>query len=102
MDKRVQKLREAQETDRNDAKQWSTTWDRLTNSRLEAARRGETSPWLGLKQWLVEIPMDANLRGYNPEAEQVIKRREQQFQDAMQGLKSNPKQPVPSIWSGVR
>ena len=86
---------------KSDARRWARRWSDLADQRLEAAKRGESSPWLGMKQWLYEIPLDASLQGFDPLATKNIERREAEFQRAMQEASQNPKSKVKSPWPGV-
>lgn len=98
----MSELQDAKDQDHKDAKRWAKTWDALTSERLAAARKGSSSPWTGVKQWLVEVPMNAHQRGFDPNAQESIDQREVQLQQAIQSLKANPNQLRPNVWSGIR
>jgi hypothetical protein len=74
------KTRQAQQKSMADARDTGSTWEGLTRQRLEAAKRGEWSPWLGIKQWAQEIPLNMNIRGYDSGAAHTIDAREAAFQ----------------------
>lgn len=87
-------------------------WDPYTAERLQYSAKGESSPWIGVKQWLSEIPLNTSMRGYDPNAENAIAVREKSFQDEMTRLRAlaarkqsgeNVGQIVPqNVWSGVK
>ena len=96
----------AQAQDRLDAQDYAKTWQDLTAQRLNAAAQGQSSPWLGVKQWLTEIPLNANIKGYDEDAAANIDKREQAFQAEKQrllDLANQGKEAVPrTVWAGVR
>lgn len=110
-DFRNQADREAQAKDRLDAQWWvDNAWGPLTARRYEAAARGESSPWTGLAQWAVEIPLNANMRGAGQDT--GIAEREAAFEAEMARLRrlANPQgsegiakgEKPRSPWSGIK
>lgn len=99
--------RQAQAVDLKDARDWGQTWDSLAAQRLQAAQQGKWSPWLGVKQWAAEIPLNANMRGYDANADDAIKARDAAFQAEMERLKSaaaagQPAKKIEKVWNRVK
>lgn len=98
---------DAQSAYQKAARDESLRWNDLAQQRLQAAAQGSRSPWLGVQQWVQEIPLNMHLRG-GPEAnpEKIIADRENAFQLEKQrllDLANQGQQPVPkNVWSGVR
>jgi len=112
-DLRKRETKLAMKQDLEDARGWAQQdWDPLTQQRLAAAAQGESSPWLGIKQWATEIPMNMNMRGSDAYANEAIDEREAKFQAEMERLRNLADQKeagkydgpiIPkNIWSGVR
>lgn len=59
----VSKVKALQRRDSDDAASWGARWAQIANERLMNAARGESSPWLAIKQAAYEIPLSANERG---------------------------------------
>jgi hypothetical protein len=101
-------IQKAKEADFQSAKGWAQdTWAPIAQQRYEAAARGESSPWLGVKQWATEIPLNMNMRGAG--LEDNIALREQKFQAEMQRLQKLAEQnksgkilQTETPWTGVR
>lgn len=55
--------RKQQRQDSADAASWERGWAQIANERLKNSARGESSPWLAIKQAAYEIPLGANERG---------------------------------------
>lgn len=99
-DLRTRGVKDAMAQDQADAQDWAKDWSDLSHQRLAAAAKGESSPWLAMKQWGVEVPLNWNMRGYDADAAQNIEARDAAFEAEKERLMKLAEQKEQGQYSG--